>query len=83
MSENLMENIGCIICSESKNSIFYETVQNRLNIGETFIIVQCENCGFKYLNPRPTITAIEKYYDVEEYHPHKISNESFHSHYKK
>lgn len=76
MSENLMENIDCIICGESNNSLYYESIQNRLNIGETFSIVQCEKCGFKYLNPRPTIESIEKYYDVEEYHPHKISKKS-------
>ena len=76
MLGNLMEKSNCIICDSSQNSIYYETVQNRLNIGETFSIVQCETCGFKYLNPRPTISSIEKYYDVEEYHPHKISDES-------
>ena len=77
MSENLLENINCIVCGETKNSVYYETVQNRLNIEETFTIVQCETCGFKYLNPRPTISSIKKHYDVEEYHPHKISEESF------
>jgi 2-polyprenyl-3-methyl-5-hydroxy-6-metoxy-1,4-benzoquinol methylase len=76
MSENLMENVTCVVCSEIKNSILYSNVQNRLNIGETFTIVQCGNCGFKFLNPRPTIDSITKYYDVEEYHPHKISEES-------
>jgi len=76
MSENLMENIDCVVCGESNNSPYYESVQNRLKIGETFKIVQCNNCGFKYLNPRPTIESIKEYYDVEEYHPHKISKES-------
>lgn len=76
MSEKLLEKSSCIICDEKQNTMFYNAVQNRLNISETFDIVQCENCGFTYLNPRPTIESIEKYYDVEEYHPHKISNES-------
>jgi len=76
MSENLMENINCVVCKETGHSVFFDSVQNRLNIGETFKIVQCQNCGFKYLNPRPTIESIKNYYDVEEYHPHKISEES-------
>ena len=76
MSQNLLEKSSCIICDESQNSAFYETVNNRLNIDETFTIVRCNSCGFKYLNPRPTLSAIEKYYDMEEYHPHKITNES-------
>jgi 2-polyprenyl-3-methyl-5-hydroxy-6-metoxy-1,4-benzoquinol methylase len=76
MSENFMEKSSCIICDDSDNSVFYESVNNRLNTKETFTIVQCKSCGFIYLNPRPTIKSIEKYYDVEEYHPHKISNES-------
>jgi len=76
MSENLMENIQCVVCGDSKSSVYFDSVQNRLKIGESFKIAKCENCGFKYLNPRPTIESINKYYDVEEYHPHKISEES-------
>lgn len=71
-----METVSCIVCGESKSSKFYESVQNRLNIEESFKIAECENCGFKFLNPRPNINSIEKYYDVEKYHPHKISEES-------
>ena len=76
MTENNMENVPCAVCGETQNSIYIEKVQNRLNIGEIFTIVICNNCGFKYLNPRPTIESINQYYDVEEYHPHKITEES-------
>jgi 2-polyprenyl-3-methyl-5-hydroxy-6-metoxy-1,4-benzoquinol methylase len=76
MTENYMENIPCAVCGETQSSTYYEQVHNRLNLGEMFTIATCNKCGFKYLNPRPTIDSISQYYDVEEYHPHKISEES-------
>jgi 2-polyprenyl-3-methyl-5-hydroxy-6-metoxy-1,4-benzoquinol methylase len=54
----------------------YKNINNRLNIGEKFIIVQCNQCGFNYLNPRPSESSMNQYYDIDEYHPHKLSEES-------
>jgi 2-polyprenyl-3-methyl-5-hydroxy-6-metoxy-1,4-benzoquinol methylase len=40
---------------------------------ETFDIVQCSNCGFKYTNPRPDEKSIGKYYESEDYVSHSNS----------
>lgn len=37
---------------------------------ETFQIVECENCGFHFTNPRPAENEIGKYYQSEEYISH-------------
>lgn len=37
---------------------------------ETFNIVECENCGFHFTNPRPAENEIGKYYQSEEYISH-------------
>lgn len=40
---------------------------------ETFSIVQCPNCNFKFTNPRPSESEIGKYYESEEYVSHSNS----------
>ncbi|MFI5218774.1 MAG: methyltransferase domain-containing protein [Bacteroidia bacterium] len=37
---------------------------------ETFHIVQCASCGFKFTNPRPAESEIGKYYQSEDYISH-------------
>ena len=37
---------------------------------ESFVIVQCENCSFKFTNPRPDEASIGRYYASEEYISH-------------
>ncbi len=68
-----MENISnCFVCggkdfSPLKNCIDYTVSKN------TFNIVQCKNCGFKFTNPRPNGVEIGKYYESEEYVSHSDS----------
>jgi len=56
-----LEEINCIIC-ESKDCTNYISIVDQYNKLQN--IVQC-NCGFVYLNPRPTKISIKKYYDSE------------------
>ena len=49
---------------------------------ESFVIVQCENCGFKFTNPRPAEASIGQYYQSEEYISHtnkatSITNQAY------
>ncbi len=37
---------------------------------ETFQVVECRECGFRYLNPRPCSDEIGRYYQSEEYISH-------------
>lgn len=76
MSNNNLETTKCQICENESFNIQYPDVKNRLNVSETFTIVQCSKCGFMFLNPRPDQKTIIKYYDLEEYHPHNVSEES-------
>ena len=50
---------------------------------ETFQIVECENCGFHFTNPRPTEAEIGKYYQSDEYISHSgtkkgLVNKAYH-----
>jgi len=44
---------------------------------ETFQIVTCESCGFKFTNPRPYAVDLGKYYRSEDYVSHSNTNKGF------
>ena len=61
--DNVFENTKCIICSEQNGTPFL-TVQDRLDSSSnSYNLIQC-NCGFVYLNPRPSIDGIGEYYNL-------------------
>jgi len=65
-----MENLEkCPICSSSEQQIFIKSKDYFLT-NEEFTIVECKNCGFRFVNPRPTQEKIGKYYETEEYVSH-------------
>jgi SAM-dependent methyltransferase len=39
--------------------------------GESFDIVECRGCGFRFTNPRPHPDALGRYYESEDYTPHQ------------
>jgi 2-polyprenyl-3-methyl-5-hydroxy-6-metoxy-1,4-benzoquinol methylase len=66
---------NCPVCkSESfKNFLI---VKDHTVSQESFVIVQCDECDFKFTNPRPTKKEIGKYYKSEDYisHSNKSNN---------
>lgn len=66
---------SCLICSSKKNNP-YLVVPNRFDISEKFQLVQCADCGFVFLHPRPGIDEIGKYYEIEDYQPHQIERKT-------
>ncbi|MEA5405850.1 class I SAM-dependent methyltransferase [Arcicella sp. DC2W] len=65
-----MEKIStCPICQQNSFSTFLN-VQDYTVSQETFDIVNCNSCGFKFTNPRPTIDKIGAYYKAESYISH-------------
>lgn len=59
----------CPICRNTVFSEFLKSADYFLTKKE-FTIVQCQSCGFKFLNPRPDENAISQYYDSSEYISH-------------
>ena len=60
---------ACPICSKSQLKNFLICKDNTVS-GESFVIVECENCGFKFTNPRPDEASIGQYYESEDYISH-------------
>ena len=58
------EHINCLLCNENNFTVLTKHIVDE----KTLNIVQCD-CGFVYLNPRPTIDSISYYYN-KNYQPH-------------
>ena len=67
---------NCPICNSNQRSPFLACVDNTVS-RETFQIVQCNSCGFKYTNPRPEEFELGKYYKSEDYVSHSNTKKGF------
>ncbi len=54
----------------------YLIAKDHLLTGESFAIVECENCKLKFTNPRPSLTDVQKYYQSEDYISHTNKSNS-------
>jgi 2-polyprenyl-3-methyl-5-hydroxy-6-metoxy-1,4-benzoquinol methylase len=64
-----LEKINCQICGSDSNKKLFDC-SDRFNItSEKFIIIKCNECNFVYLNPRPDVESISKFYVFENYDP--------------
>lgn len=63
-----LESVKCDLCSSNNNTLLLQARDYRYGHPEMFNIVKCNNCGLIYINPRPTIEAISKFYE-EDYTP--------------
>jgi 2-polyprenyl-3-methyl-5-hydroxy-6-metoxy-1,4-benzoquinol methylase len=64
---------NCPICDKSIFEDYIECIDNTVS-KENFKIVECENCNFKFTNPRPNEDEIGEYYKSETYISHTNTN---------
>jgi SAM-dependent methyltransferase len=60
-----VENVACNLCGSNRHTFVYEMPDRRFFPEEIFKIVECDECGLGFVNPRPTIAEIHKYYPPE------------------
>jgi SAM-dependent methyltransferase len=60
---------NCPCCKTTQFNHFI-TCKDYTVSGETFSIVNCVACGFKFTNPRPSDSELGRYYKSEEYISH-------------
>lgn len=71
-----MEKISkCFVC-ESKVFNNYLNCTDLFLSKEKFDLVECDNCGFIFTNPRPEENIIGKYYESEDYISHSTQKKS-------
>jgi len=64
---------ACPICNSSQAKLFLACKDNTVS-RETFKIVECIGCGFRYTNPRPEEDKLGAYYQSEDYVSHSNTN---------
>lgn len=67
---------NCPICNSSQFSNFLECIDHTVS-HETFQIVECISCGFKFTNPRPDENKLGEYYKSEAYISHSNIKKGF------
>ena len=65
----------CPVCENTAFKTFLSCKDHTVT-QETFEIVACKNCDFKFTNPRPNKVILPKYYQSEEYISHSNKNNS-------
>lgn len=60
---------ACPICASPELGLFREVADHSVS-HEVFTLVDCNGCGFRFTNPRPTKQAMGKYYASEAYISH-------------
>jgi 2-polyprenyl-3-methyl-5-hydroxy-6-metoxy-1,4-benzoquinol methylase len=72
-----MERINkCPVCDKGEFKLFLECLDNTVS-RETFSIVQCIYCNFKFTNPRPSMDLLGNYYKSEQYISHSNTKKGF------
>lgn len=61
--------LNCPVCKTNQFKHFINAVDYTVS-KETFSIVQCQSCGFKFTNPRPENERLGLYYKSEDYISH-------------
>ncbi len=62
-----METVACNLCGSERHSAVYAMSDRRYFRDEFFTVVECDQCGLGFVNPRPTIAEMQKYYPAEYY----------------
>ncbi len=64
-----MESVSCALCGKDDLIPVLESKDYRFKASsQVFCLVQCDNCGLVYVNPRPTREEIGKFYPDEGYY---------------
>jgi len=62
-----METVACNLCGSQQHLFVYEMPDARFFPEEFFHVVECKGCGLGFVNPRPSVAEIQKYYPPEYY----------------
>ncbi|HTZ48233.1 MAG TPA: class I SAM-dependent methyltransferase [Verrucomicrobiae bacterium] len=62
-----MEQVACNLCGSTQLTPVYEMPDTRFFPDEIFTAVECNHCGLGFVNPRPTLAEMAKYYPCDYY----------------
>lgn len=62
-----LERVACNQCGSDQQTPVYERPDKQFFPDEYFTVVECNQCGLGFVNPRPTFAEMPKYYPREYY----------------
>ncbi|MFH1642941.1 MAG: glycosyltransferase [Nanoarchaeota archaeon] len=62
-----LEDVICNLCGSSKRTYLFTAKENLFDIGGTFTLWKCNECGLVYLSPRPAKKEMAIYYPPDKY----------------
>jgi cyclopropane fatty-acyl-phospholipid synthase-like methyltransferase len=73
-----LETVACNLCGCERHTKVYTMPDRKYFRKEFFTVVECDQCGLGFVNPRPTIAEMQKYYPEEYYRkPPTTSHERY------
>ena len=73
MEHQLTKISNCPICQSEKHTFWRQAIDHNVS-KDVFKISECNSCGFRFTNPRPTANTIGEYYKTENYISHSSTN---------
>lgn len=73
------EEPACLLCGGRQWSWLVEAADSAQgSTGLWFGVVQCQECGLCFTNPRPSLNSIAQFYPAENYAPHRLPQHKEH-----
>jgi cyclopropane fatty-acyl-phospholipid synthase-like methyltransferase/ribosomal protein S27E len=60
-----VEIVACNLCGSTRHTSVYRMPDRRFFPLDFFTVVECDECGLGFVNPRPSAAEIQKYYPPE------------------
>jgi len=60
-----METVACNLCGSTHHTALYQMPDRNSDQAEVFSVVECEQCGLGFVNPRPLFEDMWKCYPSE------------------
>ena len=67
MLGDILETVKCNLCGLEEYRVVYEMPDRLYFADEWFTVVECQNCGLGFVNPRPTSAEMLRYYPAPFY----------------
>lgn len=73
-----MESVACDLCGSTRQTVIYQVPDRRYFPNEWFTVVECDECGLGFVNPRPSPRETQKYYPPEYFEEECVRHRDHH-----
>jgi SAM-dependent methyltransferase len=77
---SILEHVDCNLCGSDRQNLAYEIPDEVYFPDEWFSVVECDDCGLGFVNPRPSAEGIARHYPKSFYDGFEKDHQSEHLH---